>query len=186
MSMLVTLLSPFLSRLLPYLLYTHVLSPTTLAMTVRNARRALFPEGWPAPPPVDPTPEEQVAIRKELEKRLVAKIPGSLRILDRDRKMPLMLFDFCFSGPLTYLFGPNPTAVAYTVSTMLDPLSSQACNTHLLVFILDLALVTVFPEMGAVLEGSTPVVDADATVGGRILKRRERELTPPRPDSRPP
>ncbi|THH31982.1 hypothetical protein EUX98_g2206 [Antrodiella citrinella] len=111
-----------------------------------------------------PTPEEQVAMRKEVERRLVKKIPG----------------------PLMHLFGPNSAAVAYTVSTMLDPLSSQACNAHLLVFILDLALVTVFPEMGVMVEGSSPVVGGDAATGGRLLKRRERELTPPRPDSRPP
>jgi len=43
---------------------------------------------------------------------------------------------------------------------MLDPLSSQACNAHLMVFILDLILLTVFPELGvsetaAAAEGET-------------------------------
>ena len=74
--MIVTLLSPFLSRLLPYLLYTHALSPASLSTIIKNARRALFPEGWPAPPPIDPTPEEQVELRKELERRLLDTTPG--------------------------------------------------------------------------------------------------------------
>ncbi len=76
LSLIVTLLSPFLSRLLPYLLYTNLLSPSSLAHIVRTARRALFPNGWPAPPPIDPSPEEQIEMRQELESRLLALIPG--------------------------------------------------------------------------------------------------------------
>ncbi|TFY59508.1 hypothetical protein EVJ58_g5731 [Rhodofomes roseus] len=71
-----TALDPFLSRLLPYLLYTHALSPDRIVGIVRSARRALFPEGWPAPPPPDPTPEEQAAMRAALGRRLLAAIPG--------------------------------------------------------------------------------------------------------------
>ncbi|KAH8100563.1 PXA domain-containing protein [Cristinia sonorae] len=159
LSMILNLLSPFLSRLLPYLLYTRVFSSNMLCVMVKSARKALFPEGWPAPPPVDPTPEEQIELRKKLERRLQTFIPG----------------------PLTHLLGPTPAAVSYTISSMLDPLSSQACNAHLFVFVLDLVLVTVFPEMGVMVEG--PVGASD---NGSMLSRREGEMTPPRPNSRPP
>ena len=54
----------------------HVLSPAMLANTVRNARKAFFPEGWPGSPPVDPTPEEQVELRETLRRRLVECTPG--------------------------------------------------------------------------------------------------------------
>ncbi|KAI0082219.1 hypothetical protein K474DRAFT_844283 [Panus rudis PR-1116 ss-1] len=135
-SMVVSLLSPFLSRLLPYLLYTHVLCSTTLANTVRIARRSLFPEGWPAPPPLDPTPEEQAEIRQRLEKRLLDVIPGILQ--------PLL--------------GPNSDARSYTIQSILDPLSSQACNAHLLLLIMDLLVVTTFPDLGM----SDPVSPAEA------------------------
>lgn len=137
-----------------------------IATIVRNARRALFPEGWPAPPPVDPTPEEQADMRKELERRLEASIPS----------------------PLTHLLGPNPASASYTVSTVLDTLSSQPCNVHLLVFILDLVLATVFPEMAVVVEGASPVLSTSHSGDGVSVAsaRGRRELTPPRPESRPP
>ncbi|TCD67538.1 hypothetical protein EIP91_012292 [Steccherinum ochraceum] len=170
LNMLTTLLSPFLSRLLPYLLYTHVFSPNTIATVVRSARRALFPEGWPAPPPVDPTPEEQAALRHTLERRLQTAVPS----------------------PLAHLLGPTPASVSYTISTALDTLASQPCNVHLLVFVLDLVLATVFPEMAVVGEGASPVLSSTATggdgdgVGVGSVPRGRRELTPPRPESRPP
>lgn len=72
----ITALDPFLSRLLPYLLYNHALSPERLAGVVRSARRALFPEGWPGPPPPDPTLEEQAALRAALGRRLLTAVPG--------------------------------------------------------------------------------------------------------------
>ena len=72
----ITALDPFLSRLLPYLLYNHVLSPEQIAGVVRSARRALFPEGWPGPPPPDPTVEEQAALRTTLGRRLLTATPG--------------------------------------------------------------------------------------------------------------
>lgn len=76
LSLILTSVSPFVARLLPYLLYTHVLSYARLTGIVRSARNALFPEGWPAPPPVDPTPEEQIAMREQLGRRVLDNIPG--------------------------------------------------------------------------------------------------------------
>ncbi|KAH9937499.1 PXA domain-containing protein [Fomitopsis serialis] len=122
-----TALDPFLSRLLPYLLYTHALSPDRIAGVVRSAKRALFPEGWPAPPPPDPTLEEQAVMRAALGRRLLAAIPA----------------------PLAIVLGPTSEARTSAIDGILDPLSSQACNAHLMLFILDLVLVTVFPELGA-------------------------------------
>ncbi|GBE78161.1 predicted protein [Sparassis crispa] len=139
LSLPLTALSPFLSRLLPYLLYTHVLSVDRVTDIVRIARRALFPEGWPIPPPVDPTPEEQTALREELGRRLLASVPG----------------------PLVVLLGPTPTARSHTIDAALAPLSSRECNAHLMLFILDLILLTVFPEMGASVSENT-----DAGMGG--------------------
>ncbi|KAI0936114.1 hypothetical protein AcV5_004335 [Taiwanofungus camphoratus] len=127
LSLPLTFAAPFLARLLPYLLYTHALSAAHLAGAVRAARRALFPEGWPGPPPPDPTPEEQAALREELVQRLLASVPA----------------------PLDLLLGPTPAARMRTIDAALDPFSSQACNAHLVLFILDLVLLTVFPELGA-------------------------------------
>ena len=76
----ITALDPFLSRLLPYLLYNHALAPDRIAGIVRSARKALFPEGWPGPPPPDPNLEEQAAMRAALGRRLLSAIPGQSHV----------------------------------------------------------------------------------------------------------
>ncbi|TFK57407.1 hypothetical protein OE88DRAFT_1619806 [Heliocybe sulcata] len=118
--------TPFLDKFLPYMLYKHALSAAQITKIVGIAKNTLFPNGYPAPPPVDPTPEEQVVIRENLGKRILEKIPSA-------------------ASPL---FGPTPAARLETVNALLDPLSSAACNKHLFLFILDLILLTIFPEMG--------------------------------------
>ena len=63
------------------------------------------------------------------------------------------------------------------MSCVLDPISSQPCNVHLVILILDLVLVTVFPELGV----------SDSAMG--VMVGDEHDLgvaVPPRPDSRPP
>ncbi|OCH96609.1 hypothetical protein OBBRIDRAFT_787175 [Obba rivulosa] len=120
------LLVPLLARILPYLLYEHVLAPAPLAKIVRSARRALFPEGWPAPPVEDPSPEEQVELRREVGSRLLHAVPA----------------------PLGMLLGPTPDAREYAVDAALAPFEHAACNAHLVMFMLDRVLLALFPEMG--------------------------------------
>ena len=43
---------------------------------IRTAKRTLFPNGYLAPPPIDPTPEEQVVIRERLAARIQEVTPG--------------------------------------------------------------------------------------------------------------
>ena len=43
---------------------------------IRIAKKTLFPNGYLAPPPIDPTPEEQVVIRERLAARIQEVIPG--------------------------------------------------------------------------------------------------------------
>jgi hypothetical protein len=45
------------------------------------------------------------------------------------------------------IFGPTVVSRRLTVKAILDPLNSPACNTHLLILILDLILATIFPEL---------------------------------------
>ena len=49
------------------------------------------------------------------------------------------------------------------IDGILDPLSSQACNAHLLLFILDLVVVTIFPELGAT-EAMAPAAAAEGVI----------------------
>ena len=44
---------------------------------IRIAKKTLFPNGYLAPPPIDPTPEEQVVIRERLAARIQEATPGT-------------------------------------------------------------------------------------------------------------
>jgi hypothetical protein len=158
------LLTPFtsiLSRLLPYLLYTHLFSPTSLVSHLQSARNALFPGGYPSVPPPDPTPDEQAELRQTLARRLLTLVPAPLQlVLGTTADMRLETID----------------------GGLLEPLSSAECNAHLMLFVLDLVLLAVFPEMGVsmgdALDGvRTPMGSMDSELT---------DMTPPRPDSRPP
>jgi hypothetical protein len=52
------------------------------------------------------------------------------------------------------LFGPDMETQQRTVKGMLDPLNSNKCNVHLLILILDVTLVTIFPELALVSEAN--------------------------------
>ncbi|EKM83685.1 hypothetical protein AGABI1DRAFT_103816 [Agaricus bisporus var. burnettii JB137-S8] len=115
-------MQPFLDKLLPHLLYTY-LSPAFILNIVRLSKRTLFPNGFPAPPPPDPTPEEQAALKQRLT-------------------------SWRGSGGLSHLtpfFLGNDTST--TLSAAIEPLTSQPCNVHLLVILLDRVLVGLFPEL---------------------------------------
>ncbi|KAJ8508092.1 hypothetical protein ONZ45_g9614 [Pleurotus djamor] len=112
----------FLDRLLPYTLDT-LLSPQLVVNIVRAGKRTLFPNGYPAPAPPDPTLEEQAAMKERLTSW---KPTGALAHI-----LPLFL-------------GPTPSN---TLSEALDPLSSAACNTHLILVILDRIISALFPEL---------------------------------------
>lgn len=161
------LLTPFtstLSRLLPHLLYTHAFSADALLVILRSTRDAMFPGGWPSQPPPDPTPEEQVELRKQLTRRLLALVPG----------------------PCLPVLGQTQAARLQAIDAILDPLSSQQCNTHLIVFILDLVLLTLFPEMGVAPVSAVPDAGFDGRRTPASLDSMAGTLTPPRPHSRPP
>jgi hypothetical protein len=50
------------------------------------------------------------------------------------------------AGPAAgILLGPDPER---TVQAALEPFADAACNAHLIVFILDLVLLALFPELG--------------------------------------
>lgn len=60
----------FAHRLVPFVL-SRVISPSSLTHIIKTSKRTLFPnDGWPGPTPVDPTVEEQLLIREQLEERL--------------------------------------------------------------------------------------------------------------------
>ncbi|KAG8220111.1 hypothetical protein J3R82DRAFT_1131 [Butyriboletus roseoflavus] len=115
----------FMNKLLCYLLYTYVLSASSMISVVRVSKQTLFPNGYPGPVPVDPTAEEQVAIREQLVQRIAERVPALAR---------------------TVLLGDPAVNTLYGV---VDALNDGACNRHLAVFVVDAVLLSVFPEMGS-------------------------------------
>lgn len=63
--------------ILPLFLYTSVLTPVQVTTLISAAKRSLFPNGYPAQGPPDPTSEEQAVLRSELARRLAQAIPGT-------------------------------------------------------------------------------------------------------------
>lgn len=126
----------FLDRLLPYTLM-KVLSTSFLLKVVRIAKKTMFPNGYPAPPPIEPSPEEQAAMRAQLLawrgtgatcKFILAAI---LANLFKAHFVPLIL-------------GPESST---TMAAVLDPFSSAPCNVHLIIALLDTLLLSLFPEL---------------------------------------
>ncbi|EGO03136.1 hypothetical protein SERLA73DRAFT_85045 [Serpula lacrymans var. lacrymans S7.3] len=135
-SLLSFIFASFLNRLLSYLLYTQVLSSSSILSVLRLSKRTLFPYGYPGPPPVDPTPEEQIVIRQRLLERLGGRMPPLISRL---------------------VLGPSPLD---TISDAIDPLGDATCNTHLAVLMLDAVLLEIFPEMGVDYITTDPHADA--------------------------
>jgi len=52
------------------------------------------------------------------------------------------------------VLGAHPPAQQQTINDILDPLSSAECNSHLVMFVLDLVLMTLIPEMGNITDAS--------------------------------
>ena len=62
---------------LPRYIQSRILTSQTSLKVIDLIERILFPlDGYPAPTPPDPTPEEVVVMREKLEERLDEMIPG--------------------------------------------------------------------------------------------------------------
>ena len=122
LSMLTTAFAPFLDKLLPHLL-SSFLSPLSVLHVTRTAKNTMFPNGYPGPPPIEPTPEEQAALRESLAHW---KPRGPLGTL-----WPVFL-------------GPDPPV---TMAQAIEPLDDAQCNTRLIIFLLDRLMSVLFPEL---------------------------------------
>ena len=65
----------FLSRLLVYMLHAYVMTEDRLVTLVKLTKQTLFPTGYPGPPLVFPTPEEQAAIKEQLIREIEVRSP---------------------------------------------------------------------------------------------------------------
>lgn len=167
------------------MLYERVLSPERLTDVVVIAKRTLFPNGYPAAAPPDPTQEEQVAMKEALVERIVGMIPRALPSYTaftasppRRRRDPDTYHAVRACHPTNTAFvshvllGATPSEQKHTIEDMIDPLSDQACNAHLLLCILDAFLLAMFPELGgeeevSAVDTSARSSSSDGSGGGR-------------------
>lgn len=167
------------------MLYEQVLSPERLASIIIIAKRTLFPNGYPAAAPPDPTQEEQVAMKEALVERIMGMssrawpffvsppfIASCIADTDRILHHPnfnhfvlLLMWNIAthIAFVSTILLGTTPSEQKRTIEELVDPLSNQACNAHLLVCILDAFLLALFPELGG--EEDTSSADTSARSG---------------------
>ena len=140
LSMIATFMTPFFDKLLPHLL-SDFLSPALILATIKTAKRTLFPNGYPGPPPVDPSLEEQAELRTRL---LAWRGRGGIGMscLIHEKSTGHSCYHSGLLLPI--LLGPDPSS---TLSAALDPLSNSQCNHHLVVFLLDRILIGLFPEL---------------------------------------
>lgn len=121
--MMCSFFNPFLNSYLSYMLYERMLSVSSILSLVRLSKHALFPNGYPGSPLVEPSVEEQATIRRQLARRMSELIPPYTSAV---------------------LLGPSPAA---SLDAAIEPLEDSACNLHLAVFLFDAVLLTVFPEL---------------------------------------
>ena len=61
-----------------HVLYTRILTTSTVSKLLAAVETGLFPEGYPAPSVPDPTHDEQMAIKERAYAAIEAAIPGML------------------------------------------------------------------------------------------------------------
>jgi hypothetical protein len=173
------------NRLIPHVIYNSALTPYRLSTIVSQAKKTLFPNGYPGPPPVEPTPSEQLVLREQLEVRLMEIFPcrSPTRVL-----LFLTLINYIPAASSPFLLGSDLPTSQRTISSVLDPLSFRECNAHLLIFILDVILLRVFPEIGAgngdnvssdgAEEAKSPIGDLDSENGHGFGAEMSDSLSP--------
>lgn len=125
------------SRLLPDLIRLYLLQPGTALRLVDLLERILFPlDGYPAPTPPDPSAEETIAMRREIEERLGMLIPGTRPTLTSP-------MSHLTSGPVRRVITPAHTDVEW----LLAPWTHAGCNAHLVAVMYASAAGLLVPEM---------------------------------------
>lgn len=115
-------------------------------------KSVLFPNnGYPAPSPPDPPADEQLQIRETLERRLVELGSGIAVFYHSSHKLTWMKQGIIPS----LIFGHNTSVRESTAFNLVEPLSNQSANTHLILFVFDAVILALFPEIGLLSNGDS-------------------------------
>ncbi|KAF9507428.1 hypothetical protein BS47DRAFT_1398620 [Hydnum rufescens UP504] len=104
--------------------YAPLLTPPRLTRIVVLSKKILFPDGYPGPPPIVPTPEEQESLRLALERRLTELIPPRARATAH---LVILIFDAILLTlfPEMGVGGPPTSGAASGVGDGEDTVANQ-------------------------------------------------------------
>jgi hypothetical protein len=118
----------------------------SIADVVRRIKFIMFPNnGYPATRPPDPTSEGQILIRESLERRLIELAERKINHETGESRTKVEL-SLAFFASL--FVGQSSPVRECTIHNFVEPFSNNAANAHLLLFLLDAALLALFPEAG--------------------------------------
>ncbi|MCJ1478347.1 hypothetical protein MMC13_007025 [Lambiella insularis] len=152
-----------LDNFLHSLLATHVFAPALLPPLLLSLRTALFPNNTPAPPRADPSPAEQIAIKRRCARALLSLIPPrvakrffAVRPTARPPSTeatlsPRSVTSINTSARESDGEGPGDAdeeQMLAEVEAVLDVFGDAYMNKHLVFGIVELCVVRLMPEMG--------------------------------------
>lgn len=111
------------------MLSTHVFTADSALSVIRTTRDVLFPGGYPGRPLEWPGTDEQTVLRAQAVDAVLTGMPGAARVL---------------------LLGGTEEQQRRTAEEVLEVWGTAECNVHAIVQVLDVLLVGLFPELGAV------------------------------------
>jgi len=65
-----------LYRFLTFISHKYILTEDTVLVAVKTSKQTMYPNGYPGPPPILPTAEEQGMMKEQLISELLERIPG--------------------------------------------------------------------------------------------------------------
>ncbi|WVN87509.1 uncharacterized protein L203_102691 [Cryptococcus depauperatus CBS 7841] len=121
LEMIVGISSPWIDRIIPHLLECR-LKPALSFHVIDITERLLFPlDGYPGPPPIDPSNEEAIALRIRAEKRIYEIIPYYVKSI------------LCLGQE--------------DIQRLLAPITDAGCNAHLMGMILESLVALLIPDL---------------------------------------
>jgi hypothetical protein len=117
-----TLFSPVIDRLVPFLIADAITAKNGLRL-IDHVERLLFPDGWPGPPPIEPTPEEARDLDVDFRQRVHEVLPKYAQ------------------AAVTALPGERPA------DTLIDVISDPGCTAHLVGILLTAIVGALIPEL---------------------------------------
>lgn len=134
--------------IITHFFYTRIFTAAAVSAFLTIAEGVLFPGGYPGPAVPDPTEEEQEITKDRAYRAVENSLPGTYKRWF-SQTIYILSPPSCTASLLKHLLpGVDPADAAHSIAKdILDPFGSHYCNTHLIMFLLDLIVANVCPEL---------------------------------------